>query len=238
MLKQLKYDFSKLVFQRKYLFILIAVSLFGIIYSVLLFQKGLAGAPIINSGLATFRPIYWLLCCYVMCDVISSDYHYKTLKIVVPYTENRTSYIVSKGISSTSISLLILLVYLLISNMTVLILDPGHTWGLGGYSFGLLCIGAIVGILFLESMNSFCMVVTENEAATTGLSMGIVIIIFIFESIEQIAKYLPTMWLVTLPSIVKTEAGIGLIVIAVFFVLSLLLYAGTIGLFRKKDLFA
>jgi len=238
MLKQLKYDFSKLVFQRKYLFILIAVSLFGILYSVLLFQKGLAGTQIVSSGLATFRPIYWLLCCYVMCDVISSDYHYKTLKIVVPYAENRAGYIVSKGISSAGISLMILLVYLLTSNMTVLILDSGHTWGLSGYSFGLLCVGAIVGIFFLESMISFCIVVTESEAATIGFSMGIVIIMFIFESVGQIAKYLPTMWLATLPSIVKTEAGIGLIVIAVFFVLSLLLCAGTIGIFRKKDLFA
>jgi|GEM_PF-3547393 len=238
MLKQLKYDFSKLVLQKKYQFIIVVVIMSAVFYSALLSKKGLNNIEIVNNGLLTFRPIYWLLCCYMICDVISCDYHYQTLKIIIPCSKSRSSYIVSKVISSASISLLTLLAYLLSTNITSFFLTSDYSCSIQSSSFALLCIGAIVGIFFFESMIALCMIVTESEAATIGMSLGTVIIMLILESIEQISRYLPTMWLSTLPSIAKSKSGPELSVMATFIILSLLLFANTIRVFVKKDLFA
>jgi hypothetical protein len=67
--------------------------------------------------------------------------------------------------------------------------------------------------------------------------MGIVLIMFVFESVEQILNYLPTMWLIQLPVADPTESSIILMTMAIFVLSSVSLLCITIKRFKTKDLF-
>ncbi|ASA20032.1 hypothetical protein [Paenibacillus donghaensis] len=237
MLSQLHFDFKKLVYQKRYLMILTGILLFSIIYAVYLSHGGLPMFEVVDSGLSQFRPVYWLICCYMVCDVISSDYHSKTLKTTIPYAKSRTSYIASKSILSAGICFFALLVHLLSSFTAACIFSPNSEWMGWGQSFVLASIGAISTILFFVSIFIFCMIVTENEAVTIGFAMGTVIIMLILESIKQISTYVPTMQVITLQATVNANFSTGILIVGALVFLAIAFSLFTTSIFRRKDLF-
>lgn len=235
--KQLHHDFQKLIYQKRYLMILVGILLFSTIYTVYLAQKGLSSIEMLHIGLSQLRPIYWFICCYMICDVISSDYHHKTLKTTVPYSKSRTAYIASKCVLSATICFLALLVHMISSSITAYIFSPHMEWIVFGEFFALASAGALSSIFFFVSLFIFCMIVTENEAATIGFSLGTVIIMLILESIEQLSKYVPTMQMITLQTTIHANLTIGMIIIGTLVLLAIVFTLFTMSIFRRKDLF-
>jgi len=191
----------------------------------------------VHLGLSQLRPIYWLICCYMICDVISSDYHNQTLKATIPYSKSRTAYIVSKSILAAGICYVALLVHLISSAITTRMFSPHMAWiGLGEF-FALASAGALSTIFFFVGLFILCMIVTENEAVTIGFSMGTVMIMLILESIEQLSKYVPTMQMITLKATIHESLGTGMIIIGTPVVLAIVFTCWTASMFRRKDLF-
>ncbi len=236
-MKQLHYDFKKIAYQKKYLMILTGILLFSTIYAAFLSHRELPVIEVVNNGLSQFRPFYWLICCYMICDVISSDYHYKTLTVTIPYSKSRTSYIASKSAVAACICFLALLVHLLGVVTTSYIFAPNSEWIGWGESFVVASIGAISAIISLVSIFVLCMIATENEAATIGFAMGTVIIMLILESIKQISKYIPTMQVITLQEIVKANLSAGILIVGTLAFSAIAFSLFTINIFRRKDLF-
>lgn len=237
MLKQLRHDVQKLIFQKRYLMILLGILLFSAMYAIYLAQKGLSSTEMVYSGLSQLRPIYWLICCYMICDVISSDYHNKTLKTTILYSKSRTAYIASKSILSASICFLALLVHMISSLIATVLFSPHMEWVVIAEFFALASTGALSTIFLFVGLFILCMIVSENEAVTIGFSMGTVIIMLIMESIEQLSKYVPTIQMITLKATIHENLSIGMIIISTLVLLAILFTLLTTSIFRRKDLF-
>lgn len=235
MIKQLRFDYSKIFFQKKYWVMMIALIFASIVYSYLGLQKELSVAEVTKKAILSFRPICWLLCCYVICDVISGDYHYKSLKTSLPSAQSRNCYIASKVSVSLSIGFLIFMTLVLSTNLAGFVFSMNHLWIIEGDSYIQLSFGVLAGLFCLVSIFFLCMIITENEAITIGFSMGTMMLMMILESFESVTGYLPTMWLIILPQALYSNReliNIGILILLAFVFLYI-----TMKQFNKKDLF-
>lgn len=237
MIKQLKFELKKMCFQGKYQIIMFALVLFSTLYPVFMYNRGLTEIEVLNGALATFRPIGWLICSYMICEIVANDYHYKFLKTILPYTKSRSIYIVSKLILTLSLCLALFLLTIVITSMTVFLISADHIWVLELDLVIPKVVAILAGVLFFVSMSMAFMIFTESEVVTIGLSMGIILIMFVFESVEQMLNYLPTMWLIQLPVASHTESSIILMTMAICVLLSVSLLCITLQRFKTKDLF-
>lgn len=237
MIRQLKFDLKKMFFQGKYQIIMIALVLFSTLYTVFIYNRGLSEIEVLNGVLVTFRPIGWLICSYMICEIVANDYHYKFLKTILPYAKSRSIYIISKLILALSLCLALFLLTIVISSMTLMFISNDHLWVLELDLVIPKAVAILAGVLFFASMSMAFMIFTESEVVTIGLSMGIVLIMFVFESVEQILNYLPTMWLIQLPVASQAESSIILMTMAIFVLISVSLVCITVQRFKTKDLF-
>ncbi|WP_059051954.1 ABC transporter permease [Paenibacillus senegalimassiliensis] len=237
MKKQLRHDFQKWIVQKRYWMILGGVLLFSLGYAVYLVQKGLPGMVVMELGLSQLRPLYWLLCCFMIGDVISSDYHYKTMKTTIPSSSTRTAYLISKSVTSVVICLLLLFAHMTSSFIVVYMFSPQIEWGLLGELFASAAIGAFITVIFLVGLITLCMILTENEAATIGFSMGTIFIMLVLESLKQLAIYIPTMQMITLSSTLHSSLTTGMTIIGALLLSGILFIWSSISIFRSKDLF-
>lgn len=237
MIRQLKFELKKMFFQGKYQIIMIALVLFSVLYTVFMYNKGLPEIEVLNGVLATFRPIGWLICSYMICEIVANDYHYKFLKTILPYAKSRSIYMISKLILALRLCLALFLLTIVITSTTLMVISNGHLWVLELDLVIPKVVAILAGVLFFASMSMAFMIFTESEVVTIGLSMGIVLIMFVFESVEQILIYLPTMWLIQLPVATHTESSIILMTMAIFVLISLSLVCITVQRFKTKDLF-
>lgn len=237
MKKQLHHDFQKWILQKRYWMILGGVLLFSLGYALYLVQKGLPGMVVMELGLSQLRPLYWLLCCYMIGDVISSDYHHKTMKTTIPSSSTRTAYLISKSVTSVVICLLLLFAHMTSSFIVVYMSSPQIEWVILGKWLALAAIGAFITVIFLVGLITLCMILTENEAATIGFSMGTIFIMLVLESLEQLAIYIPTMQMITLSSTLHSNLTTGMTIICTLLLSGILFISSSIGIFRSKDLF-
>lgn len=237
MIKQLYFDFSKLFFQKKYLFILISINFIGMLYvSFQINKKNLSAADIIQQLIYSFRPLFWLVCCYIICDIISSDYHYRVLKTVLLYAKSRRCYIISKFVTAITFCLIIFITVILSCNFVFWLLGSGHTWNMSNSLFTSLTLGAFSGIFVLASIFIFYMIITESDAVTIGLSIGTMFVMLVLESFDFIIKILPTMWILTFSFSVYKNSNLDLLKIALILLISSLLLFSTLQVFNKKDI--
>ncbi|MNJ44014.1 ABC-2 family transporter protein [compost metagenome] len=237
MIRQLKFEVKKLIFQSKYWIIWIALVVSSILYSVLLYCKGLSEFEIVNTSLAMFRPICWLLSSYIICEIVANDYHYKLLKTILPYAKSRSYYIISKLILALGVCLIVFLISYVSISTTVFFISADRVWTVDFDLFLRIALAIIAGILCFASVSIFFMIFTESEVAVIGISMGAILIMLVLESIEPILYYLPTMWLITLPAATQSVSSIIYMSMTILVFISLLILVITIKQFQKKDLF-
>ncbi|MBP1907300.1 hypothetical protein J2Z32_003975 [Paenibacillus turicensis] len=237
MIKQLKFELKKMFFQGKYHIIMITLVLFSILYTVFMYNRGLSEIEVLNGVLATFRPIGWLICSYMICEIVANDYHYKFLKTVLPYAKSRSIYMISKLILTLSLCLALFLLTIVITGTTLMFVSHDHLWVVDLDLVIPKIVAILAGVLFFASMSMAFMIFTESEVVTIGLSMGMVLIMFVLESVEQILNYLPTMWLIQLPVATHTQSSIILMTMAIFVLISVSLVCITVQRFKTKDLF-
>lgn len=232
--KLLVYEGNKFFLQRKNHLIFAAIFLVSGVYAVLLIQKGLASTEIILKSLTLFRPLCWLLCCYVICDILGSDYHYKTLKNVLP-SVHRSSFLATKILVSGGIGTGIFAIHIL-TTVVVSVLSGNRELS---WSTLLLPIflGVVIGICCLVGVFLTSITLFENEAVAVGLSVGIVILLFILESLEPLTDYLPTLWVLLFPSLFRIDLEKVLLIILITWISLFLIFSFAIHSFKKKDIF-
>jgi ABC-type transport system involved in multi-copper enzyme maturation permease subunit len=238
MIQQLKYDLIKLNYQRRYVVIFWSIIVCCIGYAVHFTYKDLTPIEILDESMYSFRPIYWLICAYMIWNIFSSDYHYGTLKTVIPYAKSRRSYLISKMITSVIMCYLTFICYIPIMYFSAVAAASLHGSHISvSLPFFIMSIGDIAGILFLTGITAFCTIISENEATMIGSSMGSVIIMLILETVETISRFLPTTWFVVFPGLVNQHKVIDWSVIVAVIAVALTLSLIAIQIFRRKDLF-
>lgn len=237
MLKQLKFDFERMRYQKKYTIILIIILLLSIFFAAFLIYKGQSNLEVVKSSLKQFRPFYWLICCYLICDLITVDYHNGTMKEVIPYSSSRKIYLISKTIIAVGTCYLILFIYL----CSTIIITAVSTTQLDYLQvvnfFFLASLGAFETILLFIGFFLLSMIITESEAVTIGFALGTVFIMLLLESIQQAIKYVPTMQMIQLPLSRGTDLNLGIQVVMVLVSLGVISLVTTIQVFKRKDLF-
>lgn len=235
---QLSFEIHRTLAQKRVPGIMAAILIFGIIYTVYLASKGLSSLEMVQRGLSQLRPVYFLICCYLICDILSSDYHYKTMKTALPCSASRTVYLTANSIVSAGLCFAVLLVQMISSAVTAYLISPEDVdWSVLGEFLGLASLGTFSTLLLFVSLFTFCMIITESEAATIGLSMGIVIIMLIMESLEPLASYVPTLLMLTLQTTLHADIKLGMMIIGALVSGAAVLAMLTAGIFSRKDLF-
>lgn len=232
--KLLVYERNKFFLQRRNQLILTTIFLVSGLYAMLLAQKGLSGTEIILKSLTLFRPLGWLLCCYVICDILGSDYHYKTLKNILPYM-HRSSYLMVKIFVSGGVGIGIFAIHLLTTTaVSILSGDRELQWSTLLFP---IFLGVVTGVSCLVGVFLLSMTLFENEDVAVGFSVGIVILLFILESIEPLTDYLPTLWLLYFPDLFRLDLEKLLLIILIALISSSLIFFFTIWRFKRKDIF-
>lgn len=234
---QLSFELHRTLAHRRVLAIMAAILISGIIYTVYLASKELSSLEMIQRGLSQLRPVYFLICCYLICDILSSDYHYKTMKTALPCSASRTAYLAAKSIVSAGLCFAVLLVQMISSAVTAYLISPEMDWSVLGEFLGLASLGAFSTLLLFVSLFTFCMILTESEAATIGLAMGTVIMMLIMESLEPLARYVPTLLMVTLQTTLHADLTLGVMIVGALVAGAAGLAMLTAGIFSRKDLY-
>lgn len=235
MKKQLLYEMKKFFFQQRNYLILATVFIVSGLCALLLSQKGLAGIDIVDRSLAFFRPIGWLLCGYTMCDILGHDYHYKTMKNVLPHV-SRNNYLFAKLLISGIVGIAFFILHL--SATTVVAFALSLKWEAQWIgSFFIIALGVLAGVCCLLSFIIFSIIFFDNEAVAVGLSLGVVILQFILESIEPLSNYLPTLWPVVFPGLLRTNNSLIVWILAGAILFSFAFIFSTMRHFKKKDVF-
>ncbi|ELP1222602.1 hypothetical protein R1S95_001415 [Listeria monocytogenes] len=237
MFKQEKHNFQYIVYSKKYW----ALTLLTVILSIFLTitnstnGRGLtlnAYKQIFDS----FRQLFWVISVFVITDLVSTDYHSKTLKNVVSKSNSRASYILSKIGISTLFSLFLLLVHFLTMFLLINLASSGIPFNF--YKIPWFILGIFLSLLFFASFLSFTMVISENEVITMGVAIGLVLLSMLAEAPSiSFSQYLPTMLVVTLEEIAHSNFLLSISVLAGYLVLAFLSIFATIKMFNKKDIF-
>lgn len=237
MFKQLQFDFKRMTYQKKYMLILTIISLLSIAFSAFVVYRGQSNIAVVKASLAQFRPFYWLICCYLICDLIMIDYHNGTIKGIIPYSSSRRIYLLSKVITSITTCYLILLTHLCSTIFTTIVLSSQLDYLELGSFFFLSSVGATETILLFTGLLLLSMIITESEPVTIGFGLGMVFIMLILESIQQIADYVPTMQMIQLPLASGSEFKLGIWIAMVIVLFGIMSWIAAMQVFKRKDLF-
>lgn len=237
MLKQIKFDCKRMFYQKKYLAIVFLVLGISILYATFLVPPEQSAGEAFDQILRQFRPIYWLVCCYVVCDLITVDYHNGVLKQVLPYSKSRVVYLLSKIVLSFALCYIILLAHLGGSFLTCIFspvnLEIAILWK---YWF-LTVLGASSGIFLLIAIILFFGGMTKSEPITIGIALGLVFIQLVLESVDAIIHWIPAMHILLLSSSKGDVFNMELMVVMSLILLAVFAMLLSIQQFKRNDFF-
>ncbi|KAF1301437.1 hypothetical protein [Candidatus Enterococcus willemsii] len=236
MINTWKHEVLYMKYSKKYrsiLLLVVGLTLFFTIY-LGLSQNNLDN-QVMKNIFEQFRPIYWIICMYMMTDLLSTDYHSKTLKNNI-WKTTRGVYLLSKVSLASLACLFLLLVHFVTSWAFLNVAGSGVSFTM--YQPFWLLVGANLSLLFFATILAFIMTLFENESVVIGVAIGMTLVVFIIESLDgRLAMYLPTMLLITLENMRKTELVTTSFVLVSYFSLAFLLFLGTIKLIDRKDIY-
>lgn len=235
MIKQINFDYRKLFYQKKYLFFIFSLVFLSFIYTSIGIKQNLLNFELNFKLLLFFRPIYWLLCCYIISDIITSDYHFQTLKTILPHTYSRTNYLSSKFFVTLTFCYSPFLALFFGSDCAKLVFSIEYRPFLVEKNFLVISGSILVSLFCLACLFFLSMILTGNEVLTISLAFGVILLCFILESFEPFTVYLPTMWMLFISQ--KSHFTKVLWVLLIWFLGAIGIAVVTFIRFCKKDLF-
>lgn len=182
-----------------------------------------------------FRPFFWLICAYLIADIFARDYRARTISIIIPKLEKRWHYILSKFLTSQLLCFAVLLSHLgtiwVILNSLSTVTEP-----VTFFSWSYFIPSLAISIGFLSLLIGFLMIRFERELVATSTSFGLIFFLLTIDSIDVISPYLPTTQPLMLETSMVSTPLLSVASLSSYFVLSLLLFLGTIIVFKQKDL--
>ncbi|EMS74324.1 hypothetical protein H318_14698 [Enterococcus durans IPLA 655] len=185
---------------------------------------------------SSFRQLFWIISVFVITDLVSTDYHSKTLKNVLHRSNSRIQYIMSKIGVATLFSLLLLMIHFS-TIFGVLQLASSNAQFIF-FEVPWLILGALSGLIFFASILTLVLILFENEAVTMGFAVGTTLLLMLAEAPSfSFYRYLPTMLVNNLESTIHSNSLVSFSVLIGYFVLAFLTILVTMKIFNKKDIF-
>jgi len=154
----------------------------------------------IDQFVKNLSQIALIVIVFMFAGSIAEEKNKKTLEIVLTKPITRSSFIISKFVSSLTVTSLVYLagsIIFYIYTMTIF----------GSFSFGNFIIMALLLLLYLWqviSLTLFCSTVFSNQILAAGIAFFVeIIIVSILGSIDRISKYIPGFILGKYPDIMN-----------------------------------
>lgn len=236
MIHQLKHDISYVFYNRKYRLLILLTILLTAGLTIYTAVNTSIGEDILIQVFGSFRQMYWILCAYLIADLLSTDYHSKTFKNIIPKLPSRNHYYLSKIIVATLAGIFFLLIHVVVSWLTIGSIAAGIE--LNYFNISYFLFGAVLSLLFYSSMLAFIIAVSGKETVTIGVALGLILLQALMEGLDPvISAHFPTMYVSTLHDLVSSNLLTGIISISCYLIFTFLLFIGTIKIFSKQDLF-
>ncbi|GIN73389.1 hypothetical protein J14TS2_38640 [Bacillus sp. J14TS2] len=236
MIQQLKHDIFYVIYNRKYrLLVLLTILLTAglIIYTAV---NVTVEEDTLIQAFGNFRQFFWILCAYLIADLLSTDYHSQTFKNVIPKSSNRNYYYLSKIMIATVVGVFILLVHIVTSWVVMGSVAAGIE--LNYFNIPYFFLGAVLSLLLFSSLLSIVITLSGKETVTIGAALGLVLLQILVEGLDPtISAHFPTLYVVSLQDLVLSNSLTGIISIGSYIIFTFLFFVGTIKLFNKQDLF-
>ena len=101
-----------------------------------------------------------------------------------------------------------------------------------------LFLGAFLSLFLFSALLSFVITLSGKETVTIGTGLGLVLLQILVEGFDPaISAHFPTMYVVSLDDLISESLLTAFISIGSYVIFTLLLFIGTIKIFRKQDLF-
>lgn len=237
MFNQWKYDFNYIFYSKKHRVLILLTILFSgfLVINTSSNDSGLT-VDAYKQIFINFRQLFWIISVFVMTDLVSSDYHSKTLKNILYHSNSRMQYVISKIGIAVIFSIFLLLIHFL-TVFTVLNLSASDK-DLTFFEIHFFLLGAISGLILFASLLSLVMVVSENETITMGIAVGMTLLLLLVESTNLgYYHYLPTMQVTSLELTSKAHPFLSFSILIGYFAFAFLTILATIKIFNKKDIF-
>ncbi|MBO0994398.1 hypothetical protein [Bacillus sp. SD088] len=236
MIQQVKHDIFYVFYNPKYRLLLLLTILLTAGLTIYTAVNANVGEDILIQVFGSFRQMYWILCAYLIADLLSTDYHSQTFKNIIPKSSNRNYYYLSKIIVATLVGIFILLIHVVTSWLTIGSLVAGIE--LNYFNISYFLFGAILSLLFYSSMLAFVIAISEKETVTIGVALGLILLQALMEGLDPvISAHFPSMYVVSLYDLVSSNLLTGIISIGSYLIFTFILFVGTIKIFNKQDLF-
>lgn len=102
-MQQLKHDVFYIIYNRKYRLLILLTILLTAGLTIYTAVNVKIEEDILIHSFENFRQFFWLLCAYLIADLLSTDYHSQTFKNIIPKSSNRSDYYLSKIMTATNI---------------------------------------------------------------------------------------------------------------------------------------
>lgn len=236
MIRQLKHDVFYVFYNGKYRLLVLLSILLTAAITIYTAINAIVGEDILIQAFGIFRQIYWILCAYLIADLLSTDYQSQTFKNIIPKSSNRNYYYLSKMMVATVFSLFILLVHVVTSWIVMGSVAAGID--LNYFNLPYFFLGAVLSLFLFSALLSFVITLSGKETVTIGVALGLVLLQILMEGLDPtISAHFPTMYAVTLHDFVPSNLLTGIISIGSYVIFTFLLFVGTIKIFNKQDLF-
>ncbi|WP_339238139.1 hypothetical protein [Oceanobacillus sp. FSL W7-1281] len=236
MMQQLKHDVFYIIYNRKYRLLILLTILLTAGLTIYTAVNVKIEEDILIHSFGNFRQFFWLLCAYMIADLLSTDYHSQTFKNIIPKSSNRNDYYLSKIMTATILGVFILMTHVITSWVVIGSVAAGME--LNYFNIPYLFLGAFLSLFLFSALLSFVITLSRKETVTIGTGLGLVLLQILVEGFDpSISVHFPTMYVVSLDDLISESLLTAFISIGSYVIFTLLLFIGTIKIFRKQDLF-
>lgn len=196
-------------------------------------EQSISGIQLSSDFFETFRPFFWILAVYFICDITNEDYHYQTMKTALTRKITRTEYLISKFLVSVA-TVEVLFLFLILS-----------AGALGGLFHGwdlLFVVGFLVSsLLTIGSFTAVCLcviVTSQKSSISLGLGMALIFLMLLLEADSRLSPFLLTKQIIELP--INMMLGLTLTQlpgITLFLILIIVGVSCSVSMFNKQDMY-
>src|SRR5690625_5209154 len=220
-MEQLKHDVFYVIYNRKYRLLLLLTILLTTALTIYTAVNITVEEDILIQAFGNFRQFYWILCAYLIADLLSTDYHSQTFKNIIPKSPNRNHYYLSKIIVATVLGVFILLTHIVTSWIVIGSVAAGIE--LHYFNIPFFVLGAVLSLFLFSSLLAFVITLFGKETVTIGMALGLVILQILIEGFDPvISAHFPTKYVVSLHDLVSSNVLTGIISIGTYFIFTFL----------------
>lgn len=235
MIQQLKHDVFYIIYNRKYRLLILLTILLTAGLTIYTAINVTVKGDILIQVFENFRQFFWMICAYLIADLLSTDYHSQTFKNIIPKSSNRYYYYLSKIMVATGLGVFILLIHAVTSWLVISSIAAGIE--LNYFNIFYFFLGAVLSLFLFSSLLAFIITLSGKETVTIGMALGLVILQILIEGFDPvISAHFPTKYVVSLNDLVTSNLLTGIISIGSYILFTFLLFIGTIKIFHKQDL--